>query len=789
MIVLAAKSRADLALWITRRSFGWTSRTAQALGDRQKQNRWHSWDIKLRELIPDTTVFALVLVYIEMVRGVIGDLMDIPFFGGMDGPRPLMEVKVVPKVGTGYSSDAVVMKTVSASNHDVDALRRGTKNHSHLCLSVLTNRTGRRLAVGMSRGGQPLEEDCHLGITLRKTQVGCSDWIVGRACRSYDKVLADTWAVLRKRSVLRELGFMSGLDFVGNSSLKEDEMVAETMLDFVRELVAGEIESSATYSHRPPFALLACLSSEQATVNKTLAWAKSLWDMLNRFETLEVPNAEVTTKLRETLWPDSVESREWLVGLFENEFKSVPKHIVDRMRDVSRVCWTSVPVEQLNSVLVDEMRQSKGALLGRASKLHRILNSHVWPDSDRKLPTPTMDDRRVAKTVAVKNDMFESRANIFSLGEAALVNAVKGPDRFKTVGNGVYFQSPVATELLVHSGNVEDANLSWLALLAQPGSFIFNVEGGVGQGGYVLASSPNAITTWNVVPSACEGQRYMNFDAVAGKEAWKFTHLKDLKGWYAQAVKAVPPSQVKAKQADGLPLGIVATITGTKVTPILAFAARSGFRGMTIPYLKKLANFIEVDCDRLPTLEIDIVTLLVQTVLPDLDPLELAAILERRCMKFKPKFETCLTAETVEAHADLMDDSMTTDCLKAVKVYAEAVAAMKASSLAAKAKAGIGVGLAGAAGKKKKVIGAKDHMGLAAAKKFLPDGATLSMETEWHTRWKISFPKGLNPPFAKSASFADNPEAKRKSLLHVLTWAWTRAAEVDGTPCPWDLTK
>lgn len=69
---------------------------------------------------------------------------------------------------------------------------------------------------------------------------------------------------------------------------------------------------------------------------------------------------------------------------------------------------------------------------------------------------------------------------------------------------------------------------------------------------------------------------------------------------------------------------------------------------------------------------------------------------------------------------------------------------------------------------------------------YLPPapGCRLRLETLWHTRVRVSYPK-VAPPYSLSRNFQSASElwpAARECIL----WAWTQHAEETGERCPWE---
>ena len=757
------------------------------MGELQKGNRWNSWDIKFRGMRKDTSVMGLVICHIEVVRGVVTDLQSVLFFGGSD-PTEADEMTDVQYVAPdGPCGSAAPPVPVKASNHDVASLRRQTKGNAHLSLSVLTNRTSRRLAHVLHYAGEPLEYESRMGRTLLTTQTGCFDWIVNISCGGYSKMINDIWAVMRDRKMLRNMGFLVQ-DVMGSGSVLEDELIATTLVDFSRDLVAGIIQAFATLSHRPPFGLLGVLSRDPVDVQNKLGWARDLWHMLERFEKREVVVAGGAEKFREALWPSSPICREWLIGLFEVNFEGVPPDLVAEMTDVARVSHTSVPVEQMNSKLTDEMRQSKGGFLGRTSKMHRMMQSGIYTENDRVPPTPTMEDKVSSRAVNLGSSMFKAE-EVCSLGEQCLEDILDRKPGVEALGNAVYFDAPVVTANLIAAEHIDVLETSWLSLLAFPGTLIGKESAGIRHMSYVVATSANAVTTCSISPKQVDGQKYFDFGA-AGKEVWSYTCLTSLEDIVVLETKALPPSLVKATDpVDGLPLGVVVGILEQKPIAILKHAIANGLRGTSKPYLRKLIRFLEITVvGRMPTLEIDLVKLLILEVFPDATPEEVAEMLARRHMKVKAKYDTVLNEDIIEGNSNILDDCMITESKASLKDYCKKLEGMKAAAAAANAKAGLKVP-ALKASKKKKVFAAKDMTGIDEVRARLPPGATIALETEWHCRFKVTIACLPTPPFSKSAPFTvGNAASRAKAIGAVIKWAWLRYSEIDGAePCPFDL--
>ena len=140
------------------------------------------------------------------------------------------------------------------------------------------------------------------------------------------------------------------------------------------------------------------------------------------------------------------------------------------------------------------------------------------------------------------------------------------------------------------------------------------------------------------------------------------------------------------------------------------------------------------------------------------------------------KFETLLTPEIVSGAAEVLGDSGTKEMMEEVLAYTKKVEAAKAAMPTSSKK-----------GVKKKVWALKSKDILEEAQKYKPpgEGVVLTQETQWHARWKITYPQRSTPPFSHGAPFDSLCDASCKEALQVvLKWAWDSHEKATGDVCP-----
>jgi hypothetical protein len=547
-------------------------------------------------------------------------------------------------------------------------------------------------------------------------------------------------------------------------------------------LLGNELEHSSFYRSRPPFRFFQCLSPSEEERASAMVWAKALYTSLTTAEDLALKDKEADRWLKNLMWPTSILCRELLTGCYETDFECLPTDLRKEMEEASKSWAGSVRTEHGHRTIGIAADASPNGSISRVTKWHRLLASPLLTEYDRTLPTISAEEVVKAAHSRVEKTMFEPTANSFSLGSEKYNEILKFAGTLP--GHVAYFAIGLATEALIAcNGDLRIAANNFLSLLAQPGSMIYHRDVGPGSARWVVRASEHGVYVCRLTPMVKHGQRILDFPTSDGEKIWETLHINDLRGWMVQETQALPPSCCEARDEDGLPLGIVLTVkAGTSAYTVLNYAALQAFRGMTVPFMKKLIRHVDPDIEEMPTVEMDCVKWLIMHCFPAMEDEQLFEIMSKR-HAFKLKFETVLTPELVSQAAEFLGDSTTKEMHQEVVAYAKKVAAAKMAAPAPKAKAGAKKTAA------KKKFAPKDYESLAAAQKYKPPcpGCMLSIETEWDSRWKITYPT-LLPPMSHSASYdPDNMPSMRRALFTVLKWAWAHHEKAGGEPCTFNF--
>ena len=237
-------------------------------------------------------------------------------------------------------------------------------------------------------------------------------------------------------------------------------------------------------------------------------------------------------------------------------------------------------------------------------------------------------------------------------------------------------------------------------------------------------------------------------------------------------------------EAGGEPATIDIGIADHWCHYVLAFSGQHGFPGWTVPNLKLLISYFQVPVERMPTHEKDLVLTLLKFVFPGAEDDVIAGYAGKRSYKNFVKFDSILEAEGLDRLvADIVDPDESKDIVQSAKAYAKECEIVKTIAIASAKPAAKSKAL------RKKKMAQKDLNALESAKKYLPVvlGCNLSIESDWHLRWRVSYPTPQIPDNASRCFEENDMDDMRQALLFCLRWAWAQHLNIAKEPCPWDL--
>ena len=347
-----------------------------------------------------------------------------------------------------------------------------------------------------------------------------------------------------------------------------------------------------------------------------------------------------------------------------------------------------------------------------------------------------------------------------------------------------------------HEGDWLAMQCSYQSLLQVPGTVTRKVGDGTGYK-LVLKSCEWGCLAWPVTAHGTDRKTVCLDWGSPGVSAVEYLCVTDHSQWESVPIVCVPPSsRLWAPSRSAVSLELVRV--GAR-RPLLQMAAQHGFKGTTVPNLRKLFSDLKVAViGKRPLTEVHLVESLAKFALPS----STAADVETYFLKRDATAE----GEANEELAKLLDehellsslaDDMDEEDEELLEKMAQQVerARARAEKNAAKQKDLASLRLhspvQGPAASSSRPVAKRIPFVLGRgltqkeAKAFCPPGASLSKDVVRHMRWQIRADycqPSVSKVFRQSAEQADN-----SALLHCLRIAWHKYTLSCGEPCPWSL--
>lgn len=550
------------------------------------------------------------------------------------------------------------------------------------------------------------------------------------------------------------------------------------------------------YSGRPFGKFFALLSGDRSVVDDALAWFEELWAALSSAEREAIDEPYLRKFLGALQFPSYTVDREMLISLAEARFQSVPTDMKAELEQASFGPFSTKINEDGFGVYTAESRQSKSGTLGREARWHRLITSSLLEDMDRPQIEATSSDKYVAPQ-ELKASLFECMSGQPSIDDADLKHIYEGGTRWVSSSLDAYDLIPDATSALMQcKADAAALRKVWLSLLAQRKTLLVKREGQLADSTLVCGSSCYGVIGLKVSLKVFGRHRVMMLDGSSGSPlAWRQVCIGSLENWFAFNVKFMPPSLAKrlVNHDSFEPSGLVAIVETAADSTLLKFAAKGGFRGLSVARLKDLIAELGILVDRPSSLnELQTLTVLLEHLFDGITKQEVQAIVSNRSKKRKVPYRSEISNDTL---SDLRAEMAEEDIVEAendLKAHARVAAppAAPSSSKAAAARGSTGQASSSHGGRKvpakpKKPDIHADDVSAELARTFLPQVKGCGIHKEvFHQRWKVQYPR-TQPPFSSPQVFA---VGMRKSLYHCLRWAWDVHLESTGEQCPWDLT-
>lgn len=543
-------------------------------------------------------------------------------------------------------------------------------------------------------------------------------------------------------------------------------------------------------------------------------------------------NNSIKAFLSSLIFPTLVWVRETLVRLSEVDFASIPDFVLQQLRAYASMLPGTKAVEDS----IGHTKSAAEAILGtRVSPTmawHSVATGGIVSDLGWVQPPITKAALSCA-TGKVPMSVHRGCDSEFSLGSDVL-QELQGDAGWCNASPARRRLAASAWRLAVTlSGDWSNMSAAWLGLLVEPGMMLHRE----GQAGAMLVFGVTQYGLWArrarliKVNDEASGFYVDVFGARAATEdPFCFVVVTDLQGWRVVRVTVVPPVEVPSSMSDTGVRGLVLQAQA-RGTSLLRAAAQTGFRHLTVFFMKKLVSHLRLrfDIGAYPRTEPELVTALFRYVMPTASPEDLALAMQQRDMKdHSDGGPFCHEADgMVDENEDLMGQVCGSDAEEVSKGIATACrrrasrrppasarlasggAAASSSSSAAVAsevaEADVGApGVAdqppyapfalapGGGGLDRPVVNPRrldwESIGLdrASVQHLKPPGCVLGKDDSRFMCWTGRFPgRGRAPVCVTKAWGPRTGLTERQCLVYVLQTLWGWYSDKTGYPCPW----
>lgn len=442
--------------------------------------------------------------------------------------------------------------------------------------------------------------------------------------------------------------------------------------------------------------------------------------------------------------------------------------------------------------------------MSRVQRWVALLQSSVLPDADRPGPPTTVAAKMAAASLKWNSELADAEA-----GECSFSDDMFDP----LIGKGVTYRSPGPDALSMiplwwialnrFAPNFGTLESLWMTLLFQRGTLVQN-EKDKRQSGLVLYVSKAGAVVWKMrrMDDAKSKQSFWSME-FAGDDLYQVVFVTDPKDWAVVEVVGCSP-RLQKEYCEGCPAFVRDwTLRARRVCAkqtLLRHAAGQGFRGVTVPFLKKLWGYLGLAGPR-PNLENALVTSLVKHVLGA--GVDIQECLAKRARPSQLDVPVALTPATFENLRDGFDDLDVQKVSDAVqKDHSASEAWQRVSGTMRRRGASSGSGGAAsstpasasssvAAAPRKEPPVAKNGRCWAhfEVRKLCPPGGhiKISRETKFAKRWRGEVLDAPVPNQISCKFDTADPASEQEAISRMLVFLWSVEERTSGQRCPWEF--
>lgn len=467
--------------------------------------------------------------------------------------------------------------SLAASREEVRRQRRKCTSTLQYCCQLMLNDLRCRLWFAMGHLTTPLETFFKGAMTSVKTHRGTRDLIMSLCERRLDGVVLEQLQWVSSEAFAETLVASTPSVFPRPKYLlQQDAQVLNAMWNYTINL-CGNISLTSLAWQAPPLAFLRLLSSDDIERTVALGDFERAWGALQKAEAAALTDAAVASLVRDNTVGLQQFNREIFIQLAEADFKTIPEFVRQALDEFSATWFSSLIAE----CGFNEARRVCARSRNQRMELQRIyhtlsVGTSLMEDFGRKVMPITQAARCAASSGKLSSTTFGVQHSECSLSMEILDKLQSKTPTWPTLSAHSLQLAPASWKMLVDcDGDASKMKMAWLSLLVTPGTIVLHTDRRHSL--LVMSTTPYGFTGWRTPVAA---DLSMQIGPIA-KQSCRFHVVEDHKKW------RVTECSFAAKQP---------VLGGLRGFPrmdrggsgLLQHSCRTGFRNMTVPYMKRL---------------------------------------------------------------------------------------------------------------------------------------------------------------------------------------------------------
>eukprot|EP00971_Amphidinium_carterae_P351743 6492260-Amphidinium_carterae.3 len=563
--------------------------TSRAAGETPSLSRWWSYETSSRMMSRQKSLHLMVLLWLGYRRKWYKNVCD-PLLGFLPAARedadtvePVCadaEVELdegADECGEGESEQQV--HTV-AKARAVAQKNRSAASTLKYALQLLCNSRRTRLWQSMVWLPRPLQIWFEDAVHSCKSVPRNSE-LQQRLCDN--ELLIVIGDVLHSFSSCDMASRMGMMTTTGESAFrtpfkqKEDEFVSEQIFKACVHL-CGQLAVTNFGFQSPPMCFMPLISDVEGRQASTLAGLRQTWESLEKLELEAHDNEQIHTWLQHLVFVREVWVRELLILLWEKDWLEVPEIVALQLKAFGSSFLSSLIVEEGFNEIRRVSSLHRGQKCEPSGAWHVFATGQVLKEHGREgLVVSTQAESAAATHTSALHHPGDKDC---SIPQQALedLTAEKPSTVWAHPSPHNYRISALAWLLLERSGgDWQQIEGAWKSLLLSPGMLFF--ERGIRTVKLVLHASQYGFISVavqglkdRVIKFPVDCKKHITFDFVRSVHSLRVTYLK-----------------LHAPGSEGGTTGAMQMTVSKDHSSLLKFAAKSGFKTLTLSRLKQLA--------------------------------------------------------------------------------------------------------------------------------------------------------------------------------------------------------